>query len=179
MTLAIVSQNNNSTRATGKDSDTMTKATLAVLSLFTLSLSVFSSVARAQAPMPPALYVAEAEILTMLAQAASARPGMAVSTITTTEQYRINLIRRTEAAGPIVHNPGTELHYITEGAGTLLTGGTVLRPADGTPARIEGGTAQRVQQGDAVLIPEGTPHQYTAVEGAIVYLEVRFNVPVP
>jgi mannose-6-phosphate isomerase-like protein (cupin superfamily) len=103
---------------------------------------------------------------------------MGVSTITTTDQYRINLITRTEPAGAIVHVPGTELHYILEGAGTLVTGGVVVRSAEGAPGTIEGGVAQRVSKGDAVLIPEGTPHQYTAVEGAVTYLEVRFNVPV-
>ena len=33
-------------------------------------------------------------------------------------------------------------------------------------------------KGDAILIPEGTPHQDTAVEGSITYLEVRFSVPI-
>ena len=103
---------------------------------------------------------------------------MGVSTITTTENYRINLITRTEPAGAIVHRPGTELHFITEGAATLVTGGTVVRPSEGAPGTIEGGVAQRVTKGDAILVPEGTPHQYTAVEGSVTYLEVRFNVPV-
>ncbi len=48
-----------------------------------------------------------------------------------------------------------------------------------TATRPDGGYwARRVTKGDAILIPEGTPHQYTAVEGSITYLEVRFNVPI-
>lgn len=144
---------------------------------FALALFAASS-SPAQTPVPPALFVPEPQIATVLRQALQERPGMGVSTITTTDQYRINLITRTEPAGAIVHVPGTELHYILEGAGTLVTGGVVVRAAQGAPGTIEGGQAQRVQKGDAVLIPEGTPHQYTAVEGAVTYLEVRFNVPV-
>ena len=53
-----------------------------------------------------------------------------------------------------------------------------MRPSEGAPGTIEGGVAQRVTKGDAILVPEGTPHQYTAVEGSVTYLEVRFNVPV-
>lgn len=132
----------------------------------------------AQTPVAPALHVPAVDIATALQRALGERPAMGVSTITTTDQYRINLITRTAPAGAIVHVPGTELHYITEGAATLVTGGIVVRTAEGAPGTIEGGTAQRVQKGDAVLIPEGTPHQYTAVEGAVTYLEVRFNVPV-
>jgi len=144
-----------------------------------LALALFAaSSSPAQTPVPPALFVPEAQIATVLRQALQERPGMGVSTITTTDQYRINLITRTEPAGAIVHVPGTELHYILEGAGTLVTGGVVVRAAEGAPGTIEGGVAQRVRKGDAVLIPEGTPHQYSAVEGSVTYLEVRFNVPV-
>jgi len=140
-------------------------------------LLIMQTSGSAQSPAAPALYVPATEITTALQRALGERPGMGVSTITTTDQYRINLITRTAPAGAIVHVPGTELHYIMEGAGTLVTGGIVVRTAEGAPGTIEGGTAQRVQKGDAVLIPEGTPHQYTAVEGAVTYLEVRFNVP--
>ena len=62
--------------------------------------------------------------------------------------------------------------------GTLVTGGIVVRPAGGGQGNIEGGLARHVTKGDAILIPEGTPHQYTAVEGSITYLEVRFSVPI-
>ncbi|NQV70494.1 MAG: hypothetical protein HQ498_10755 [Pseudohongiella sp.] len=143
-----------------------------------LILLAFATVVSAQTPVAPALYMKAGDIALALEKAAAERPAMAVSTITTSEEYRINLIRRTEAAGAIVHQRGTELHFITEGAGTIVTGGIVVRPADGGQATIEDGLAVRVSKGDAVLIPEGTPHWYSAVEGAISYLEVRFNVAV-
>lgn len=139
-----------------------------------IAVAAFTAVVLAQSTSEPALYVKAADISAALARSAGERPGMAVGTVTTTDDYRINLIRRTEAAGAIVHEVGTELHYITEGAGTLVTGGTVIRPADGGRADIANGVAQRVTVGDAILIPEGTPHMYSAVEGAISYLEVRF-----
>ncbi len=143
-----------------------------------LAILLATSATFAQTPVAPALYMSQTDIATGLAKAGAERPSMAASLITTTDQYRINLIRRTEAAGAIVHRPGTELHFITAGAGTLVTGGIVVRPADGGQATIEQGFAQRVSKGDAILIPEGTPHWYSAVEGEITYLEVRFNVPV-
>lgn len=151
----------------------MSKTNLVGLILF-----AFTTVVSAQTAVAPALYMNASDIATALERAAAERPSMAVSTITTGEEYRINLIRRTEAAGAIVHQRGTELHFITEGAGTLVTGGIVIRPADGGRATIEEGLARRVSKGDAILIPEGTPHWYSSVEGAITYLEVRFNVAV-
>ena len=147
-------------------------------SIFGTFLLLVPTVALAQEPMPPALFTPGAEIASALAAAVEERPSMAASRIEIGEHYRINLIRRTEAAGAIVHTRGTELHYITDGAGTLVTGGVVVRPTGGGPGGIEGGLARRVTEGDAILIPEGTPHQYRAVEGSITYLEVRFNEPI-
>jgi len=127
-----------------------------------------------QSPMPAGHYTSADDIARALEQSAADRPAMAVGRITNTDDYRINVIRRTDAAGAIVHDVGTELHYITDGAGTLVTGGVIVRPADGGRATIQGGTPQRVSPGDAVLIPEGTPHWYSDVEGSVTYLEVRF-----
>ncbi len=128
----------------------------------------------AQSSMPPGQYMSAGEFAGAIEQSAADRPGMAVGRMTNTDDYRINMIHRTQAAGAIIHEVGTELHYITNGAGTLVTGGVIVRPQGGGPGNIEGGKAQRVSAGDAVLVPEGTPHQYTAVEGSVTYLEVRF-----
>ena len=143
---------------------------------FTIGSILFfiCTLAIAQTAVPPALYIKADDINSALQKSATERENMAVGTISNGDDYRINLIRRTAAAGAIVHEVGMELHFITEGAGTLVTGGIVVRPADGGTANVEQGLARRVTVGDAVLIPEGTPHQYTAVEGAISYLEVRF-----
>ncbi len=130
--------------------------------------------ASAQDPMPPAEYWNAGDIATALERAAGQRPNMAVSRLTNADDIRINMIRRTAPAGAIVHNVGTELHFITGGAGTLTTGGVVIRPDNGGPGRIEGGLDRHVTEGDTILIPEGTPHQYTAVDGFVSYLEVRF-----
>ena len=139
-----------------------------------LALSTFVVIVFGQTPMAPALYTKATDIASALEQSAAERQNMAVARIKVEDDYGINVIRRTAAAGAIVHVVGTELHFITEGAGTLVTGGVAVRPADGGPATIEGGLAQRVSVGDAILIPEGTPHMYSAVEGSVTYLEVRF-----
>ncbi len=145
-----------------------------VKTLLSVFLVIASADLAAQSPVAPAQYMSGSELATAIAQSADDRPGMAVGRFVNTDYYRINMIHRTEAAGAIVHEVGTELHYITDGAGTLVTGGVIVRPADGGSATIAGGRAQRVVAGDVVLIPEGTPHWYSAVEGSVTYLEVRF-----
>ncbi|MDG2141809.1 MAG: cupin domain-containing protein [Gammaproteobacteria bacterium] len=146
---------------------TSTLALLAISGLLAFTI--------AQEPSPPALYYDGENIGTDLASSLSQRPNFGVGRINSGEDYAINMIRRIAPAGAIVHPEGTEIHFIVEGAGELTTGGVAIRPQSGGSASIEGGYAQRVTVGDLVLIPAGTPHQYTAVEGVVGYLEVRYK----
>ena len=58
---------------------------------------------------------------------------MSTARIDNHDQYRINIVRRGRPAGAIAHAVGTELHYIVEGSGTIVTGGTIVRPAADAP----------------------------------------------
>lgn len=126
----------------------------------------------------PAVYVTADQLAAAMKKSIEARGNdMASAPVTSSDQYQMAIVRRGKPAGAIAHALGTELHYITEGAGTLVTGGTIVRQ-EGALATIEGGVSRRVAKGDVVLIPENTPHWYKDVEGVVTYLEVRFNVQV-
>ena len=109
-------------------------------------------------------------------QNADGRGGMTSGAVSNTDQYRINLVRRVKPGAALAHAGNTELHYITEGAGTLITGGTIAKATGGT-ATIDNGETRPVKKGDVILIPASTPHWYKEVEGSITYLEVRFVAP--
>jgi mannose-6-phosphate isomerase-like protein (cupin superfamily) len=81
----------------------------------------------------------------------------------------------------------TEVYYMLEGAGTLVTGGTLAgqnRPS-ATPTgplaavhtvtgtQIDGGVSRRVTKGDIIIIPGYTPHQWIDVDSDITYLIIR------
>jgi quercetin dioxygenase-like cupin family protein len=137
------------------------------------------SIAQSPAASQPATYMTAAELAAALKKATEANPDMSSARVQNTDQYRINIVRRGKGAGAMAHQPGTEVHYIIEGAGTLATGGHLVRAAArGGQSTIDGGQVRRVAKGDVILIPENTPHWYKDVEGSITYLEVRFNVPV-
>jgi mannose-6-phosphate isomerase-like protein (cupin superfamily) len=75
----------------------------------------------------------------------------------------------------------TEIYYMVEGAGTLVTGGTITGikpPPSGRSAgprgdRIEGGVSRRVSKGDIIIIPGRTPHWWSSLESDINYLIYR------
>jgi mannose-6-phosphate isomerase-like protein (cupin superfamily) len=85
----------------------------------------------------------------------------------------------------LVHSHVTEIYQIVRGSGTLLTGGSLkgAKPNDLTRVAAglgfsgvhEGGQAQRVGAGDVIIVPQGTPHRFSELEGEIVYLTYRFD----
>jgi mannose-6-phosphate isomerase-like protein (cupin superfamily) len=134
----------------------------------------------APAPGTPGTFKSNAELMDVLQKnLASSQGGMTTSAVSNTDQYRINIVHRDRAAGAIAHAGNTELHYIIEGSGTVVTGGTIERPAGAQAgnATIKNGVERRITKGDIIIIPPDTPHWYKAVDGKITYLEVRFVAP--
>ena len=131
----------------------------------------------APAPGSPAAFKAGADLAAALAKATANAGGMSSSSIALNDQYRVSLVRRDKAAGALAHPGNTELLYITEGAGTMVTGGTIVPAANGKPASIANGVTQHFTKGDVFIVPAGSPHWFSVVETPVTYLEVRFVAP--
>lgn len=88
------------------------------------------------------------------------------------------IVVRRRLAGPnnaSVHEDLTEVYQFVAGSGTFVTGGTMPDPKDRT-AGIRGGVSQKVQPGDFVILPPGTPHWFSQIDGSVTYVETRFPV---
>ena len=66
----------------------------------------------------------------------------------------------------------TEVYYIIEGSGEQITGGT-YDPKDRT-AGIKGGEKRPFKPGDVIVIPPGTAHWFSKINGHVTYVQVRF-----
>jgi len=137
--------------------------------------------ATTSAPPPGSagIYKSDAELtLTLKKAIAAANGNQSSSPIANTDQYRINIVHREKAAGALAHEGNTELHYIIEGTGIVVTGGTIVRGTGGINSEtIEGGETHAVKKGDVILVPSGSAHWYKEVTTPITYLEVRFVAP--
>jgi mannose-6-phosphate isomerase-like protein (cupin superfamily) len=97
------------------------------------------------------------------------------------------LLRRTKPeTAALIHNRVTEIYQITEGSGTIVTGGTLDDPKPTDLTRLnagpsqtgthKGGEAAHVGPKDVIIIPAGMPHRFSQLDGpAIVYLVYRFE----
>lgn len=92
---------------------------------------------------------------------------------------------RSVPGSAILHDTSvTEIYYMLEGSGTLVTGGTLadersdgVSPNTKRPNRrgtgILGGTSRRVVPGDIVIIPGKVPHWWSSLDGDIRYVIYR------
>jgi mannose-6-phosphate isomerase-like protein (cupin superfamily) len=131
----------------------------------------------APAPGSPATFKSAAELAAVLSKATVNAGGMSSSSVTLNDQYRVAFVHREKAAGALAHPGNTELLYITEGSGTVVTGGTLVPAVNGQPASIANGVTQRITKGDVVIVPAGSPHWFSVVDAPITYLEVRWLAP--
>jgi mannose-6-phosphate isomerase-like protein (cupin superfamily) len=152
------------------------RTALAGLALFAAT-AVHAADPPPKAPVPgsAAVYLTAKQLADVMQASIAGGTDPALSQIANTDQYFINRVHRTKPATVNVHVGWTEVHIILEGGGTLLTGGTVK--TSGAVKTIEGGVSRKVAKGDVIIVPADTPHQYTAIDGTLEAIEVRFIAP--
>ncbi|WP_241823650.1 cupin domain-containing protein [Sphingomonas sp. Sph1(2015)] len=79
---------------------------------------------------------------------------------------------------PAVHPAEAEYAIVLEGAGTLISGGTLVAPATRRAdliegERIEGGTTRPLRPGDVLLLPAGVPHWFGITGDRLVLLGTK------
>jgi Cupin domain. len=91
-----------------------------------------------------------------------------------TSGYKVHASRRVEPGQAEIHTLDTDVIYVVEGSATLVTGGRAIDTKEIAPneirgTKIEGGQEHHIGKGDAIIIPNGLPHQFTAVSGELHY----------
>jgi len=99
----------------------------------------------------------------------------------------VALLRRVKPeTTALIHDRVTEIYQITTGSGTIVTGGalegataTDLTRVNAGPSQTgthAGGESKHVGPKDVIIIPAGTPHRFSQLDGPeIVYLVYRFE----
>ena len=82
--------------------------------------------------------------------------------------YSLNARYQVGAEAPRIHKGITEFYFVQDGAGTLVTGGSIVDEV------IRGGVERAVKAGDVIFIPPGVPHGFRDPK-ALSYLNIHFG----
>lgn len=149
-----------------------------------LTLVLASSVAFAQQPSAPAAsrtMVSAADVAAMIAKAKVNRKenqALLAQSMMQLAPYNVSLEYRAGVANAAMHETEAELFYVIDGSATLVTGGKLknenrTNAANLTGSGIEGGVSRHVAKGDFVMVPEGTPHWFSAIDGTVVLMSLH------
>lgn len=147
-----------------------------------LVLTIAATAAWAQQPAPPTkTFASAADVAALLAKAKAehkeGQPTVAEN-ILRLAPYNASLEYRSSVGPAAVHEREAEMFYVLEGSGTLMTGGKLANEKrtnaeNLTGTGIEGGNSQAVAKGDFVIVPENTPHWFSAINGTIVLMSLH------
>ena len=164
------------------------------------SIAVFVSAALVGTPVPtraqtkalPAATVSAAQIQALMApRKPNTLPNIRVVDAGG-HHVGVGVLYRTEGQtqNTAVHFKVSEVYHVMKGSGTLVTGGTVVNPKtraadsvevtreDGpgvTGTAIQDGVNHELKEGDVIVIPAGTPHWFSKINGSISYLVIRID----
>jgi glc operon protein GlcG len=101
-----------------------------------------------------------------------------------TAGYKVHASRRVEPGQAEIHTLDTDVVYVVDGSATLVTGGKAIGTKEITPneirgSKIEGGEEHHISKGDVIVIPNGVPHQFTAVTGELHYFVCKPTANTP
>lgn len=127
----------------------------------------------------PASTAAEIAALTRKA-AATIKPGQPLLALPILGfgPYRAVLEYRQAGAPAAVHKDQAEIFHVVEGAGQLVTGGTLdggraVDAKNDSGSGISGGSSRRLAKGDMVVVPAGVAHWIPSVEGRLVLISTK------
>jgi len=151
-----------------------------------------ASAAFAQQPPAPAAaaasrtMVSAADVTALIAKAKAERKdnqALLAQSMIQLAPYNVSLEYRAAVANAAVHETEAELFYVIDGSATLVTGGKLTNEnrtnaANLSGSGIEGGVSRRVAKGDFIMVPEGTPHWFSAIEGTVTLMSLHLPHPV-
>jgi len=147
-------------------------------------LAVSAVVVTAQqkgAPPPTKLFTTAAEVQALIAKSKSERKeGQAIvaQRILTLAPYNAGLEYRASVGPAAVHEKEAEMFYVIDGSGTMITGGkltaeTRTNAANLSGTGITGGESRNIGKGDFIIVPQGTPHWFSQINGVLVLMSLH------
>jgi len=154
-----------------------------------ITLALTAAVALAQDPAAQAMktFASSADVAALQAKAKSMRKEnqpIVAERILSLAPYNVNLEYRAAVGPASIHEKEAEMFYVIDGSATMVTGGKLTgekrtNAENWTGTGIEGGNSRAVAKGDFIIVPENTPHWFSAINGTVTLMSVHIPRPVP
>jgi mannose-6-phosphate isomerase-like protein (cupin superfamily) len=121
---------------------------------------------KGQGPSQAPAYASAADVAAALQRLKASNgdsPVLHLDPYTVLAEHRV--ATKNAATTASVHKDEAELYYVIEGSATLITGRLPDQPS--------GGASQQIHKGDVLIIPENTPHWFSAVDDPISYISMH------
>jgi mannose-6-phosphate isomerase-like protein (cupin superfamily) len=150
-----------------------------------LTLLAAAAMAQQKSAQPPAqtmkTFSSSADVEALIAKARSERKEnqpVVAERILQLAPYNANLEYRASVGPAAVHEREAEMFYVIDGSATMVTGGKLVKETrtnaenlSGTG--IEGGSSRSIAKGDFIIVPENTPHWFSAITGTLVVMSLH------
>ena len=151
---------------------------------FVIVAAAMSVPAAAQQPVTSAganpSMVSAKEVAALVAKAKRERKDQPtiVQSLLKLAPYNVNLEYRASVGNAALHETEAELFYVIDGSATLVTGGKLTdekrtNAENLTGTGIEGGETRHVAKGDFIMVPDHTPHWFSAIDGTVVLMSLH------
>ena len=157
------------------------RAVVAGLTLVFLSSAAFAQQAAPASAAPGRTMVSAADVAALIAKAKVDRKdtqALLAQSMIRLDPYNVSLEYRAAVANAAVHETEAELFYVIDGSATLVTGGKLknesrTNAANLTGSGIDGGQSRHVAKGDFIMVPDGVPHWFSAIDGTVVLMSLH------
>ena len=132
-------------------------------------------------------FISSSDVAALIAKAKSERKAnqpIVAQPLLRLAPYNASLEYRAAVGPAAVHEKEAEMFYVIDGSATLVTGGKLTEEKrtnaeNLSGSGIEGGTPRAVSKGDFIIVPENTPHWFSAINGTVVLMSLHVPRPVP
>jgi len=151
-----------------------------------LGFALLSPALTAQPAIPAVTFLSDAELRKAIETAPEevrGQPGLYSLRLSPPTEHPVIGIRRTTPSKSELHADFTDVWYVVEGAATLVTGGSIVGGVETSPGEVRGtgvlkGNLRRIQKGEFAVIPAGTPHWISEINGdQILYIVAKVPTP--
>jgi mannose-6-phosphate isomerase-like protein (cupin superfamily) len=126
-------------------------------------------------------FASSADVKALIEKAKSERKGdqpLVAEHILQLAPYNVNLEYRTAVGPAAAHEHEAEIFYVIDGSATLVTGGKLVNEKRANAENlngtgVEGGMSRPVAKGDFIIVPENTPHWFSAINGTLILMSVH------